>query len=228
VPAKRPIEPLNSVDVVPQRALGLEPFVQDDSDVEIALEEMSYLKSRAETAKAAHKAAIELANASLADKLRVTIHGEQRALGDRFLELRRAALDYAGREVGFFPEGLKARAFAHGWVGFRSAPLKLAFAPGKDEDSVLTAIDQRTGLWTKILELLCSASLYTLQLREIVRVKREPNIAGAKAAYKEGRVSVEQLEQLGYDLQGGHQVLSVAVNAYAPPPPSAAGRRASA
>jgi hypothetical protein len=213
-----PIKPLNDADCVPRRALGLEPAIAGDGDIDVALAEMSYLQSRAETAKQARDKAIELAKATYAAKMRVNVHGKGLDLGDRFMALYRVALDYAGR-TPFFAEGQRSRDFAHGSIGFKSAPLKLAFAPGKDEDSVLAAIDQRTGLWNKTLELLGSV-LYALPLRELVRVKREPNIAGAKAAYKEGRVKVEDLEKLGYQMLGGHQALSVSVNAWAPPPPT--------
>ncbi len=203
----------DSLDVLPEPRLGLKPVVRSLRDLDADLCELSYLKSREETAKAACDQQINLAKATFQKKLCTEIAGRDVTFADRRKQLEAAAFEFVDEHPEIFPEGSKTLTLTYGSISIRKQPEGITFGDGITEQSVLDRIESRTGVLTKIADIL-NGLLGLLPIATFVRIKTEVNKVAIKAAFSAGRLSESELRKLGFVTCGGDEVCSIAPSAY--------------
>lgn len=210
-----------SLDVEPRRRLDYEPVIDGYDDIDAALEELAYLKSRRETREKAVQNEIERLKSEAAKDLTVKIGRHEMPIAEREADLREIVETYCrtNREPLLVEWGGKSRKFTHGSVQFREAPEGLKFLEGENEASVLSKIEKRAeetkGILGRLWDVLKTWHLFrAVSAATFVEIKLSLAKSKIYNAAKQREIEPEELAALGLAVGRNQDSFSITLNEY--------------
>ena len=204
-----------------QSALPLDPVLRSADDVADALYELAWMASRERTVNAALQQRIDLLRKESAAKLELQFGRTSLTYADRRQRLEQAIRDFAAANHGeVFDQGSKTRQFACGKLSLRAQPESLQFVDeGKDaEAAIIAKIEKKAKLGAtiveKVLGILRRMKLWSgsdCRATDLLQVTVRIDKQGAKSAYKAGKITEQQFEQLGLTINRPADKLSIDV-----------------
>lgn len=209
-----------TLDRPPRNRLPLEPQIESPDDIGRAFEELAWMKSIEETAKAVCDQRIQLAKKDVEKKCVTTIEDTKVTFADRRRALENAILDWsdAHREI-VLADGGKTRKFTHGQVSFKNSTPKLGLADGTKPEDVLAIADKKCPHKDGLLAWL-QMQLASIQLTQNVsaailcNVKLTLDKQALWAAFKSGLVSEKELNKLGLVVEKAEEFVGLKVTEY--------------
>jgi hypothetical protein len=194
-------------------ALGLSVKCTSLEDVNNILHELGWLDSLEKSIEAETKTKIDKLKELAKERLAFTITDDGGTDVPVNVEQRRADLvkkvtAWADRHLEEnLPAGARSITLAQGTIGYRLAPMAVAFNDGCTEKTVIAAVEKKAGLL-----VLVSATLNTLvsrlPLSSLVRLKTELNKDGIKALWANAKKPVRNaLIAFGLKVTGGEDAL---------------------
>lgn len=205
----------------PRRKLAYEPVIDGYDDLDAAIEELAFLKSRRETREKALEQQVALLKSEAAKDLTVKVGRHEMPIAEREADVREVVETYCRQNRGQLLEewGGKSRKFTHGEISFREQPEGVKFLDGENEASVIAKIEQRAeetkGILGRIWDVLKAWHLF----RNVpVSVFVEPKLFLAKsrilASYRQREIEREDLESVGLVVNRGPDSLTIKINEY--------------
>lgn len=189
----------------PAKLLGLDPQVHSLSDVQTALNELSWIDGRETTLAALSRERVEQINAEFGRKMVVDVDGIEVNLSDRRAALKAAIEQFATANPDLMTEGAKrSRKFSGGHtVGWRKQAAAVTYQSGETSRSVTArVIEQVDGFGRRCVEFLQGLRLWgrgknTRHADQVVDLKPALNLKRVADLYDRGELSDDDLQKLG-------------------------------
>jgi Bacteriophage Mu Gam like protein len=209
-------EPLSSVDVVPDRRLELEPVPSSRDDIDAALEELAYLKSRENTINAIvalkTRPIFEWANAQLVTRI-ADVDGQkfEVTFADRRKKLEAAIEAYQELHRDEIYGDGKTAQFNFGTLKLHKQPDGIAIRGGLEMKAIKAKLDELAAVKSTFAGWLSKRKLFGVPLAKLLRFKSEVSVEGIKKAFLAGELTLRSLNALGFEPSGGQDNFSLEV-----------------
>lgn len=188
---------ITPADAKPSKCLAKNPTVKSIADIDVALCELAWLRSRKATVEEATEQSIRLLKEKAEKEL--IVDGVKIVDRQSALESAITAFAMANRDQ-FVTADSKTRKFMHGLVAFKDRPARVSFLEGQDKKSVLARLAD--GLAAKV-----EAWLKRLKLRPFVKLSIDLDIAAIGKEAKDQKLSTEDLAAVGLQYGAGEDVV---------------------
>ncbi len=190
----------------PAKTLAADPVVESERDVELALAELSWMKSTEESINSELKAEITQLKERATNKLKT----KRVTFADRTAKLKAALVTYAKGARDQLLAGLtkKTRDFSHGQLAYKMSRQSLELADaGKHAEHIE---ELKAGL-IESLKRKRSAGVPSTDLYDVTVSLNRSRVV---SLYGQGRLTAEQLEEVGLTVPPQTEEVTVKLHEY--------------
>lgn len=210
---------IGDAEFLPQERLPADAECKTDDDVGLALAELSYIASREKELCTALEQRIRLATFDVERHMTIGVREGRKTIeksfADRNRELRCAISTYVERNrERFFAAGEKTRTMTFGAISYRKKPAYVSFLLGHDSKSALARILDRCDIMTRLAMLCARVKLFGLSISRFLKIEPSISISEIKRAWSEGKITSEQLREIGIEILADEETFSIALTEY--------------